>query len=150
MQREKEAGRCGAAVTYPLEICKAILRGLQAQMEKDGSKEIGEVGSARRWDKDCGQRELMSMMTDDVSGQPLRPELVREAREHELQFFRDKKVIEKAPRGTARQTTGREPIPVRWVDTNKGDDERPQCRSRLVAQQVRFKGSEAVFAAMPP
>ena len=97
------------------------------------------MGSAGRWDKDCGQRELMSMMTDDVSGQTLRPELVREAREHELQFFRDKRVIEKVPKGTARQTTGRDPIPVRWVDTNKGDDERPQYRSRLVAQQVRFK-----------
>ena len=92
----------------------------------------------------------MSMMTDDVSGQPLQPELVREAREHELQFFRDKRVIEKVPKGTARQTTGRDPIPVRWVDTNKGDDERPQFRSRLVAKQVRFKGSEAVFAAMLP
>ena len=39
---------------------------------------------------------------------------------------------------------------MRWVDTNKGDDERPQYRRRLVAQQVRCKGSEAVFAAMPP
>ena len=143
-------GRCGAAATCSLEICKAILRGLQAQMEEDGSKEIGEVGSTGRWDQGCGQRELMSMMTDDVSGQTLRPELVREAREHELQFFRDKRVIEKVPKGTARQTTERDPIPVRWVDTNKGDDERPQCRKRLVAQQVRFKGSEAVFAAMLP
>ena len=61
-------GRCGAAATCSLEICKAILWGLQAQMEEDGSKEIGEVGSAGRWDKDFGQRELMSMMTDDVSG----------------------------------------------------------------------------------
>ena len=39
----------------------------------------------------------MSMMTDDVSGQPLPPELVREAREHELQPSRDKRVIEKVP-----------------------------------------------------
>ena len=37
------------------------------------------------------------------------------------------------------------------MDTNKADDERPQHRSRLVAQQVRFKGSgEAVFGAMHP
>ena len=28
---------------------------------------------------------------------------------------------------------------MRWVDTNKGDDERLQYRSRLVAQLVRFK-----------
>ena len=96
-------------MTYSLDICKAILRELQAQMEENGSKEIGELGSAGRWDKACGQRELMSMMTDDVSGQPLRPELVRGAREHELQFFRDKRVIEKVPKGTARQTTGRDP-----------------------------------------
>ena len=86
----------------------------------------------------------MSTTTADVSGQPIRPELVRE-----LQFFRDKRVIEKVPWSTARQTTERDPTPVMWVDTNKGADERPQYRSRMVAQQVRFKGSGAVFAAMP-
>ena len=58
-------------------------------------------------------------------------------------------MIERSPNGTARQTTERDPIPVRWVDTNKGDGERPQHRSRLVAQQARFKGPGAVFAAIP-
>ena len=40
----RRLGRCSAPVTYPLEICKAILRELQAQMEEDGSKEMGEMG----------------------------------------------------------------------------------------------------------
>ena len=29
------------------------------------------------------------------------------------------------------------PITVKWVDTNKGDDKRPNCRSRLVAREIK-------------
>ena len=32
---------------------------LQAHKKEDGSKEMGEVGSAGRWDEDSGQRELI-------------------------------------------------------------------------------------------
>ena len=35
--------------------------------------------------------------------------------------------------------TGKNPISVRWVDINKGDDATPNYRSRLVARDIRKK-----------
>ena len=52
---------------------------------------------------------------DDITGQPLKDELVREARARELQYFCDKGVWVKRPKNEARQRTGRAAISVRWV-----------------------------------
>ena len=38
----------------------------------------------------------------------------------------------------------------RWVDANKGDDEKPNYRSRLVAREIRQKGQDPMFAHTPP
>ena len=46
--------------------------------------------------------------------------------------------------------TGRPPISVRWVEINKGDDDHPNTRSRLVAREIRMAGEEAIFAPTPP
>ena len=46
--------------------------------------------------------------------------------------------------------TGKPPISVRWVETNKGDDLNPRIRSRLVAREIRLAGEEAIFAPTPP
>ena len=50
--------------------------------------------------------------------------------------------------------TGKPPIPVRWVVTNKGDALHPNVRCRLVAKHLvaKYGGKEMedLFAAMPP
>ena len=46
--------------------------------------------------------------------------------------------------------TGRKPISCRWKDINKGDDERVEVRSRLVAREIKQKGSDSDFAGTPP
>ena len=69
---------------------------------------------------------------DDLTGQVLKDELVREARAKELEFFHSKRVWQKRPKAFAKLRTGRPPISVRWVDVNKGDDMSPNYRSRLV------------------
>ncbi len=50
--------------------------------------------------------------------------------------------------------TGKPPIPVRWVKTNKGDKKDPKVRCRLVAKHLAAKyggkDMEDLFAAMPP
>ena len=74
---------------------------------------------------------------DDISGQVLRDELVREARRVELDFFNKKGVWMKVPYEEARKRTGKPPITVRWVDTNKGDEVEENYRSRLVARQLK-------------
>ena len=50
----------------------------------------------------------------------------------------------------AHKVTGRPPITVRWVDVNKGDDESPDIRSRLVARQIRGANEDPMFAPTPP
>ena len=72
---------------------------------------------------------------DAVTGQSLDSTLVREARRKEVQYFESKWVWHKRPRSEAYNFTGKLPISVKWVDVNKGDDEFPNYRSRLVANR---------------
>ena len=44
----------------------------------------------------------------------------------------------------------RGPIKTRWVDVDKGDRDRPDIRSRLVAKEIAFRRSDDFFAATPP
>ena len=46
--------------------------------------------------------------------------------------------------------TGKAPIGCRWIDINKGDDEHPEYRSRLVAKEINRSPSDEMFAATPP
>ena len=45
---------------------------------------------------------------------------------------------------------GKGPIGVRWVGINKGDEERPEYRSRLVATELKTDKRDHLFAATPP
>ena len=59
-------------------------------------------------------------MVDATTGLILRDELLKKARELEMDYFRDKDVYEKRPRAEALERTGKPPITVKWVDTSKG------------------------------
>jgi len=89
---------------------------------------------------------------DDMTGQPLIDSLVHEARRRELEYFGSKGVWTKVSRKLAYDRTGRAPITVRWVDVNKGDDDNPRYRSRLVARQLksRDKSGDTYFSPTPP
>merc|ERR1712026_243822 len=45
--------------------------------------------------------------------------------------------------------TGAMPVGTRWLDTNKGDSDHPNYRSRWVAQQFRRAWVETVLSATP-
>ena len=87
---------------------------------------------------------------DDITGQPLSPELCKKAIATELDYFREKEVRTLRKGNEALKRTGKPPITVRWVDVNKGDDVNSKIRSRLVAGEIRMKGEEAIFAPTPP
>jgi len=89
---------------------------------------------------------------DDLTGQVLKDTLVAKARAVELDYFNSKGVWRKVPRKSARATTGKSPITVRWVDTNKGDEQNPNYRSRLVARQLKAHdhSGASFFAPAPP
>ena len=60
------------------------------------------------------------------------------------------KVCTKVPIQQCWDETGKNPISVRWLDINKGDEDNHEYRSRLVAQEIKKDKREDLFAATPP
>ena len=87
---------------------------------------------------------------DDVKVGPLEPHEVKAARQKEIQYLWDMKVYEYSTEAESRARTGRKPVGLKWIDTNKGSAEAPRYRSRLVCPEVRHKGVEPIFSATPP
>ena len=85
---------------------------------------------------------------DDVKGVPLRAEGVRKARNEEMEYFKKMNVYDVVDRKDM-EPDGKM-IEVKWVDTNKGDNEKENLRSRLVGKEFRERGGESIFAATPP
>ena len=86
---------------------------------------------------------------DDVKNVWLDPSKVREARREEMGYVRKMRVWDKVPRDVC---LGR-PIPVRWVDTNKGTEAEPNYRSRIVAKELKATSPGDpvdLYAATPP
>ena len=79
----------------------------------------------------------MTHYFDSVNGGYLKPELVREARAEELRWVKEKKIWEWRPTEECWNEAGAKPVPLKWVDTNKGDDEEPNYRSTIVAREIK-------------
>ena len=98
----------------------------------------------------CGASSHMWFATDDVSGSPLDPSLVTKARREEMKYFKEMGVYVKVPKQECWTQTGKDPIAVRWIDTNKGDKGNPNYRSRLVAKEFKTDINPELYAATPP
>ena len=147
------------AAVYPRELCRAVLRGITAQLREDRRLQPGCYGLQALNDDEEAVRSALGpeqgfsgKYRDDLTGQVLKDTLVQEARRKELEYFLKKGVWRKVPRHRARQLSGRLPISVRWVDVNKGDEIHPNYRSRLVARQIKAldKSGATYFAHAPP
>jgi hypothetical protein len=93
-------------------------------------------------------------VVDDLNGEWLSAELVTASKIDELKATYQRHVWTEVPIAQCLAVTGQKPISVRWVVHNKGDNENPNVRARLVARHIREKygGKEVddLFAAMPP
>ena len=93
-------------------------------------------------------------LTDDISGEALDGPPVTIAKREEVTEIYRRKVRTEKPVADCLRDTGKPPIPVRWVPTNKGDRLHPNVRFRLVAKhmEAQYGGKEMgdLFAAMPP
>ena len=54
------------------------------------------------------------------------------------------------PIGDCYAQTGKAPIKVRWVITNKGNRQKPDYRARLVTKEIKTDQRLHLFAATPP
>ena len=89
---------------------------------------------------------------DDVHGGDLPADMVKSARKEEIDFMVKKGIWKLRPVTECWDKTGKAPVSVRWVDTNKGGVLEWLIRSRLVARD--FKGGDKdrddLFAETPP
>ena len=173
-------GRARAAQIYPRELCRAICSGFKKQAGRDQSlmKHIGSLERAadsrvlasRRselmalaekiggeFDGDVGKvlempedEETWTTAWDDVKNKELNIKQVEAARQEELRYIRKSNLYKKVPRAKCYEATGRAPIKSGWIDTNKGDQETPNYRSRWVGKEYNNGPGEDLFAATPP
>ena len=99
---------------------------------------------------DCQLPEYEGEFWDDISGKPLNKEGVIRARAEEMQEFKEHTVYVKRPTSECWEKTGSGPVGVKWIDINKGDEEKQKLRSRLVAQEFNTNKADSIFAATPP
>ena len=84
--------------------------------------------------------------TDDVSGAAHDVEKVMEGRLLEIAYFRKMCVYDKVDRSMAK---GFKLVRTKWIDTNKGDYNNADYRSRLVAMEFNEYADPFLFAATP-
>ena len=149
-------GRAGPAAVYPAELCKAICKGMKRQMEFKRQKvqpilklTVKDTVSERPELEEDNAQGLMQEAWDDTSGKELDVKRVREARRLEMQYVKEKKVWRKMPRATA-IAMGYKIVGTRWLDINKGDEDSPEYRSRLVGKEFNDGFEEGLFASTPP
>ena len=92
--------------------------------EEDDNEEQGsgeETGGPKAW--------------DDITGVRLETKAVKDARRDEIRYVEKHCVYRKVKRSSV--PAGAKIIQVRWIDINKGDESKPDIRSRLVAKDFK-------------
>lgn len=131
-------------------VCRSILRGLRIQMIEDGVMSLNNVGTQVQEEnyEEWIDKEGYTYY-DDISGSKLDARLVEAARGEEIGEMKKRGIYTKVPVEECWRRSGKKPVGVKFVDVNKGDDEKPVYRSRLVAREFK-EGAATWFAATPP
>ena len=154
------------AVSYPTDFFSSVLRAVCLELHSRGQLNRGEVGMVDAeeiepdWQTYWNEHQqhqvehshAVNVVYDAISGVALPGKLVEEAKEEELRQIRSFKVYMKVPIQQCWDETGKGPIGVTWVVTNKGDDQNMDIRARLCAQDFKVKDPFRVdlFAPTPP
>ena len=67
-----------------------------------------------------------------------------------MERFLQNEVDSKCPIYECVRVSGKQPVGSRWIDINKGDEDNPNYRSRLVAKEIRRGPNKEMFAATLP
>ena len=126
-----------------LDIASAVDKAIKEIFEFENGC-LGEVPP-----EETDQDDLLMRAWDDVSGMDLDPGEVVKARKKEIDFIDSQGVWKKIPRAEAK-SQGWKGIKTRWIDINKGDDESPNYRSRLVGKEFNNEQMDGLFAGTPP
>ena len=109
-------------------------------------REAMEIIEDNEWE------EVEEQAWDDVDGGEIPLSKVAEARGEEVEFMVGKRIWDEVPEKESWDKTGKVPVSVRWVDTNKGSRDNMVIRSRLVARDFEGKDNKRddLFAETPP
>ena len=129
------------AAVYPPQLVKAVLRSLRNTLAEKGELNTFDLFAAGPVpEMPLIDPEFEEVYMDDVNGGILPAEKVKEARRLEMDYLKEKHgVYVERPRAECFEETGKPPIPVRWLDTNKGDPTNPNYRSRLVVREIKAR-----------
>ena len=147
-------GLASQAAAYPDRLVDAILKGIHKELEEAGRLMAVDEAGPTVEEQDPAE-EYMHEYWDEVTGEPLDPELVLQARHLEVDYMHKLRVYEEATEEECK-ADGCVPIPMRWIDINKGDSSQVVVRSRAVLQEtkrrttIRPNDFAATFAATPP
>ena len=145
-------GKAKQAEVYPVKLVYSILRGFRKQLVKDRkllcSMDVGQTLEEANPQDGSWDMEKFEEVFDNITGENLPAELVRDARMLELEFMHKLGVYRKVPRSEARGSK----LGVKWVDVDKGDYQRRDVRSRLCAKEFKFLDPfmPGTFAATAP
>ena len=133
--------RAHHARVYPPKLVAAILRGARAQLQVTGEMLQFDypVPEDPVGPRDPEIQDELETYWDDANGGYLDAKLVRLARQEEINEIHNYKVSEKRPIQECLRITGKKQMAIRWVDTNKGDEEKPEYRSRIVAKDLKTR-----------
>ena len=115
--------------------------------EEDGIEVNDEEEEVNEWD--VGEEDYV----DQRTGLRIDPGLASKARAEEVKYMREIGLYEEVPVEECWRKTGKGPTTTKWVDVNKGSEEVPDIRCRLVARDFKPKGEKDrsdLFAATPP
>lgn len=148
-ERKKFEGMISALergqVDEPRRKCSDVTGVINAVSELEGcSPHEAEEQERARWEELYWGQEFY----DDLHEfKHLYREQVIKARMLELDIFRKMGVYQKVHKSHAK---GKKVISTRWVDTNKGDENNPDYRSRLVGREIKKDATMDLFSATPP
>ena len=115
-------------------------------VQDEGASPHDEEAELERW---RAMYEGMDFWDDMNDMRPLNWDMAVKARKLEMDFFRKMGVYKKVPWEEAKKL-GCKVITTKWLDTNKGDEQKPNYRSRLVGRELKFDKRLDLFSATPP
>jgi hypothetical protein len=135
-------GRAKAAERYPVKLVKEILKGMKEQLGIGKGLHSLDVGVAIEEPEVIDENlEDTREFYDGIMGEALDPELVDKGRMDEMGYMENLGVFVRVKTEECFEKTGRRPLPSGWVDTNKGDRNKPEIRCRLVAKETKRRRS---------
>ena len=157
LEAPQESGNAGGASSSPAQadVDMRVIHAGKRPLEQDGDAdmvceldvcdELYETHIVDTYVIDCD-----GDYSDEATGATLRRDDVAKARVEEMKWYEKFNAFQEVTHETCVSKTGRKPISCRWKDINKGDSERMEIRSRLVAREIKQKGTDSYFAGTPP